>query len=239
MKIREIQICAMNVAMPMYIMFYGMILSGNVQHTVAFVPYIGRMGMLPSSSYNLCGTVAFDRLDSCRTSERKIGSTENWVNMDTSLMSKDRDTDDDDEFEYARVRRRRDRRRYADDEDAEIPKGRATDEVNVGRERDTYRENQYDDEIDYDEDDEDDYFDDDDDDDDDDEFDDEFDGIIPNAQLDSIDPDGALDRVGDLFADPKFWRDVVLLLIIVSIGAPENPLGSVRFEDIDFEQFYK
>jgi len=227
---------AQKIAMAISALLYGMMLR-NIQHTsAAFAPRVGRLYNIPFSSHSLCGGAsAFDTRTSSQTCARGIGSIETRVSARTILKIKDSGTDDDDdeEFEYARVRRGRGRQRYADyDDDTERSKTTAADDV--GRERDRERENEYYDEVDYDDDgfDEDDEYDDDDDDD------DEFDGIIPNVQLDSIDPDGSIERLSDLFSDPKFWRDTVILLLVFSAGSLDNPLDGVRMQDIDFSQFY-
>jgi hypothetical protein len=59
--------------------------------------------------------------------------------------------------------------------------------------------------------------------DDDDDDDDDFDGtsdlfsdaLIPNALLDSMDPDGAAERFPELARDWKFWVDILLVLTLL------------------------
>jgi hypothetical protein len=154
----------------------------------------------------------------------------------------DDDDGDDDDFEFARVRRRR---------------GRASDEYDGGRERsssatkdqrDGGTRRQYDDDYDeidfenddeYDSDGEDEYLDDYEDDEEDD-----YDEIIPNAFLDQIDPDGAIDRLPELFADKKFWKDSAiwfLLGFVYLLNRFNNPMlnGVVDLDKVDFSQFYQ
>ena len=38
--------------------------------------------------------------------------------------------------------------------------------------------------------------------------------LIPNPILDSIDPEGAADRLDELFGDPKWWRDTAAVLAV-------------------------
>eukprot|EP00978_Attheya_sp_CCMP212_P039566 scaffold207060_cov47-Attheya_sp.AAC.1 len=79
---------------------------------------------------------------------------------------------------------------------------------------------------------EDDFWDDEDEDDEDDDDDelevDEYTGIIPNPVLDSIDPDGAYERMGELFTDFTFWRDLAIFLSFMgwlyAINANQLPL---------------
>mmetsp|Transcript_4121 Transcript_4121/g.6259 ORF Transcript_4121/g.6259 Transcript_4121/m.6259 type:complete len:220 (+) Transcript_4121:270-929(+) len=123
----------------------------------------------------------------------------------------DDDEDDDDEEEYARVRRRR----------GGGSRGYDRDEVEAAAEYVSRRESSAkssskgkyydDDEEEYENDDEYDYYDEDDEDDDDEE---DFDDIlIPNSQLDSMDPDGAAERFGELASDPKFWFEFTLFVL--------------------------
>jgi hypothetical protein len=42
-------------------------------------------------------------------------------------------------------------------------------------------------------------------------------GVIPNALLDSIDPEGAAERFPELIQDPKFWFDIGLFFLLLSI----------------------
>lgn len=41
-------------------------------------------------------------------------------------------------------------------------------------------------------------------------------GIIPNALLDSIDPEGAGERFPELIRDPKFWIDIGLFFLLLN-----------------------
>jgi hypothetical protein len=41
--------------------------------------------------------------------------------------------------------------------------------------------------------------------------------IAPNALLDSIDPEGTVERLPDLIRDPKFWIDISLFFLLLSI----------------------
>jgi len=211
------------------LILYGMTLSTTMKDAIAFVPHrMGGAGGIHNLNTKTSNSdAAFDLLPISRSHRCGFRS---------SLKANDRKTDDDDdEFEYARVRRRRGRQRYSDyDEDVdERSDTTGTDYNDVGRKRDMELENEYYDESEYDDKDEE-YYDDDDDDDDD----DYFDGIIPNIQLDQIDPDGAIDRVADLFKDPKFWRDSALVVIVALAVATDNPMEGIRVEDIDLTEFY-
>ena len=83
-------------------------------------------------------------------------------------------------------------------------------------------------------------FDDNDDDDDDDEFDNG--DIIPNALLDQIDPDGAIERMPELLSDPQFYRDaaiVAVLFLLYAFNRFDNPLYDIKdIDKIDFSTFY-
>jgi hypothetical protein len=49
--------------------------------------------------------------------------------------------------------------------------------------------------------------------------------IIPNPLLDSIDPDGTIERLPELFRDPRFWFDMVLFVLFLdflSFAGPQN-----------------
>mmetsp|Transcript_23995 Transcript_23995/g.35686 ORF Transcript_23995/g.35686 Transcript_23995/m.35686 type:complete len:156 (+) Transcript_23995:642-1109(+) len=94
-----------------------------------------------------------------------------------------------------------------------------------------------------DEDDDDYYYDDDDDDDDEyDEYDEAYNDVIPNALLDQIDPDGAIERMPQLLSDPQFYRDVaivVVLFMVYAFGRLNNPLYDITdVNQIDFSKFY-
>ena len=165
----------------------------------------------------------------------------------------DDDGQDEDEFEFARVRRWRGRGMFADDYDDDRERDSDSTRGSTSTTRDksasgTRRE--YDDDYDeidfenddddeYDEEDEDEYYDDDDDD----EDDDDYDEIIPNALLDQIDPDGAIDRLPELFSDAKFWKDSAiwfLLGFLYLLNRFNNPMlnGVVDLDKVDFSQFY-
>ena len=70
--------------------------------------------------------------------------------------------------------------------------------------------------------------------------DDDFDGIIPNNILDQIDPDGVVDRLPELFSDPRFWRDAVVVMLLASYAAldPSSPLRFINADDIDYSKLY-
>jgi|Transcript_13306 hypothetical protein len=151
--------------------------------------------------------------------------------------------DDEDDFvdedprEYARVRGRRGRgrewetndndRQSSDEEnsnnwfDRKVYPRRSTDTTpTTPPNEDVYLEEE-----------EDDFWDDEDDEDEDDDDElevDEYTGIIPNPVLDSIDPDGAYERMGELFTDVTFWRDLAIFLSFMgwlyAINASQLPL---------------
>lgn len=160
------------------------------------------------------------------------------------------DEDDENSFEYARVRRGRGRGRFSND-NAEFEESKST-RASSG-ETDNYRGNRktYDseyDEINFDRgedsyDDEDEYLYEDDEEEDEDYDDDEFDGIIPNPLLDQIDPDGAIERLPELFSDKKFWKDSTIwffLGFLYLLNRFNNPMlnGIVDLDKVDFSQFY-
>jgi len=129
----------------------------------------------------------------------------------------DDEEDDDEEEEYARVRRRRgggSQRGYDRDEveaAAEYVSQRDSSSKSSSSSSSSKGKYYDDDEDEYEDDDEDDYYDEDDDDDDEEE---DFDDIlIPNSQLDSMDPDGAAERFGELASDPKFWFEFTLFVL--------------------------
>lgn len=39
--------------------------------------------------------------------------------------------------------------------------------------------------------------------------------IIPNSILDSMDPEGSIDRISELFRDGKFWFDLLIWFILI------------------------
>lgn len=105
--------------------------------------------------------------------------------------------DDDEDYEYARVGRRRGR--GAEREDDPYDDSVYDDD---GDRRRRYRDEprMYDDDEDFDEDDEAEEY--------------EEGILIPNPILDSIDPEGAADRLDELFGDPKWWRDTAAVLAV-------------------------
>ena len=61
--------------------------------------------------------------------------------------------------------------------------------------------------------------------------DDDYQGIIPNALLDNIDPEGSAERVGELFTDKQFWIDIGLLLLFLNFL--DNLRDPAVFDAID------
>jgi hypothetical protein len=148
------------------------------------------------------------------------------------------DDGEEDDFEFARVGRRRGRGRFANDNEdvGERTAASRDGESGTGTNSRDY-ESDYE-EIDdfYDSDDEEDSDEEDDDDDD-------YDDIIPNALLDQIDPDGAIERLPELFSDPQFWKDSVIwffLGFLYLLNRFNNPMlnGIVDLDKVDFTQFY-
>jgi len=155
------------------------------------------------------------------------------------MSSRSRRDDDDEEdegeyggdsrrYEYARVGRRRGRE-YRDD----VEMDDAASDRGGRRSREYYEDFEEDD--DYDE-----YLDDDDDDDD---FEEGI--LIPNPILDSIDPEGAADRIGELFSDPKWWRDVALIALVCFVVYFNTydidelvPWDAVTVDDFDIKAMY-
>lgn len=134
------------------------------------------------------------------------------------------DDEDDREYEYARVGRRRGRGAERDEEGRSA--GAVSSSSSSRREQRRSRRGSYGDGVDeydgydaefdeedydYEEDYEEDY-----DSDDEDEDEDFEEGIlIPNPILDSVDPEGASERIGELFEDPKFWKDMAVVALVV------------------------
>jgi len=175
------------------------------------------------------------------------------------------DKDDDREYEYARVGRRRGRGadRYEEsgsrgDGDRDGPsssssrreqrrrRSYAGDDVDqydgydaeFDEEDDDYEED-YEEEYDSDDD-----VDDDDDDDDEDDFEEGI--LIPNPILDSVDPEGAAERIGELFEDPKFFRDMAVVAFVVWVVYfltfdPTDlvPWDIMKPEDFPLESLYE
>ena len=153
------------------------------------------------------------------------------IRLNSRKFNYDEDEDEDD-FEYARVGRRRQRDKYDND--------KMYDDYSSSSQTRGTRDYVDDDEL-YDEVDFDDVFDDDDDDDDDDFYDDEYNDIIPNALLDQIDPDGAIERMPELLSDPQFYRDVAIVFVLFLIYALNrfgSPLYDMDINQIDFSKFY-
>jgi hypothetical protein len=132
-----------------------------------------------------------------------------------------RDDDEEDDREFARVRRSRGRRSYNDDDDDD-KRDTYRDSMSVMEVADLLEEKGlFGDDLDDDE-----Y----DDDDDDESYDVFSNTVIPNPLLDSIDPDGAADRFGELASDPWFWFDMFLFisfLNFVSFIGPRNPFPEI------------
>ena len=59
----------------------------------------------------------------------------------------------------------------------------------------------------------------------------DYQGIIPNALLDNIDPEGSAERVGELFTDKQFWIDIGLLLLFLNFL--DNLRDPTVFDAID------
>jgi hypothetical protein len=132
-----------------------------------------------------------------------------------------RDDDEEDDREFARVRRNRGRRTYDDDDDYERDNYR--DSSSVMEVADLLEEKGLFDDDDLDDDEYDD-------DDDDESYDVFSNTVIPNPLLDSIDPDGAADRFGELASDPWFWFDMFLFisfLNFISFIGPRNPFPEI------------
>lgn len=149
------------------------------------------------------------------------------------------DDDEEDDFEFARVGRRRGRGRFANDNEDVGERTAASRDGESGTGTGT---NSRDYESDYEE--IDDFYDSDDEEDsDEDDDDDDYDDIIPNALLDQIDPDGAIERLPELFSDPQFWKDSVIwffLGFLYLLNRFNNPMlnGIVDLDKVDFTQFY-
>lgn len=144
----------------------------------------------------------------------------------------DYDDYDEDKFEYARVRRGRRRGggdRYIDEDEFDID----DDDYDSDYDRRTSgrRVDYYEDE---DDDENDEYFDDDD------EEDDEFDideivdtmdfaVTIPNPILDNLDPDRATERVGEIFSDRVFLRDISIVGVLVWLWSQSAPTSIFEY----------
>jgi hypothetical protein len=59
----------------------------------------------------------------------------------------------------------------------------------------------------------------------------DYQGVIPNALLDNIDPEGSSERFGELIRDGKFWRDILLLLLFLNFL--DNLRDPAVFDAID------
>jgi hypothetical protein len=176
------------------------------------------------------------------------------LQMNRRRSEDDADEDDEnDDFEFARVGRRRRRDRYSNDNDSDNANDGAyassSSSSRTNRQRQGYqydddnnnsRDDDLYDEVDFDDDEEDaDYYDEEDDDDD---YDDEYNDIIPNALLDQIDPDGAIERMPELLSDPQFYRDVAItfaLFMVYALNRYGSPLYDIKdVNQIDFSKFY-
>ena len=136
-----------------------------------------------------------------------------------------RDDDEEDDREFARVRRSRGRRAYNDDDNDDYERDTYRDSSSIMEVADLLEEKGL-----FDDDDLDDDEYDDDDDDDDESYDVFSKTVIPNPLLDSIDPDGAADRFGELASDPWFWWDMFLFisfLNFISFIGPRNPFPEI------------
>ena len=165
------------------------------------------------------------------------------------------ESNDDREYEYARVGRRRGRGadRYEGGEDSNVDAPSSSSRREQRRRRsyagdDVDQYDGYDAEFDEEDDDyEEDYDSDDDVDDDDDDEDDFEEGIlIPNPILDSVDPEGASERIGELFEDPKFFRDMAVVAFVVWVVYfrtfdPTDliPWDIMKPEDFPLESLYE
>lgn len=171
------------------------------------------------------------------------------------------DKDDDQEYEYARVGRRRGRgadryegsngsRGDGDSDDSSSSSSRREQRRRrsyAGDDVDQY--DGYDAEFDEEDDDyEEDYDSDDDVDDDDDDDEDDFEEgiLIPNPILDSVDPEGASERIGELFEDPKFLKDMAVVAFVVWVvyfltfdATDLIPWDIMKPEDFPLESLYE
>lgn len=184
---------------------------------------------------------------------------DDFDDLDSSKVDA-RSSDAGDKYEYARVGRRRgrERGRYDEVEDGGGSDGRYDDDIDMmdddrsspsrgRRTREARSRRDAVDDFDDDFEDEDDYFDEDyekDYDDDDDDFEEGI--LIPNPILDAVDPEGAADRIGELFVDPKWWRDVASIAFVVAFvylytynPGDLVPWDSVTPDDFDLNALYE
>ena len=70
--------------------------------------------------------------------------------------------------------------------------------------------------------------------------------LIPNPILDAVDPEGAADRIGELFMDPKWWRDaaaiaaVVVAVYLYTVDPTDLiPWDSVTADDFNLRAMYE
>ena len=143
------------------------------------------------------------------------------TSLNTLMQSSQNNNEEEADFVFSRRRRRG--RRANEDADTE------EDSFYKRKEKEAYLD---DDEDDFDYDVQDEYDDDEDDDWDDDEEDYDIFGndIVPNAFLDSMDPDGAAERFPELARDPRFWFDMLLFvtfLDLLSIIGPRDPYPDI------------
>ena len=142
--------------------------------------------------------------------------------IDAEVEDRSTADDDDREYEYARVGRRRGRgaERYEEGGSADAVSSSSSSRREQRRRRrgsygdDVDEYDGYDAEFDEEEDDYgEDYEEDYDSDDEDEDFEEGI--LVPNPILDSVDPEGASERIGELFEDPKFWKDMAVVALVV------------------------
>lgn len=147
-------------------------------------------------------------------------------------LENDDNDDYDKDYEYANLRRRR-YGKFANDDTYKDGASASTSSGSRNRSEYDVEEDEFDD---FDSEYEDEY-------DDQGDEDDDFDDIIPNPLLDQIDPDGAIERLPELFSDPQFWKDSTIWFFIAFLwllGRFNNPMlnGLVDLDKVDFNQFY-
>ena len=159
-------------------------------------------------------------------SKRQVSISISILPSSSSSLTKlgARDDDEENDREFARVRRSRGRRAYNDDDNDDYERDTYRDSSSVMEVADLLEEKGLFDDDDLDDDEYDD------DDDDDESYDVFSNTVIPNPLLDSIDPDGAADRFGELASDPWFWWDMFLFisfLNFISFIGPRNPFPEI------------
>lgn len=171
-------------------------------------------------------------------------------NRDNYEEGERQDEDEDENYEYARVGKwRRQKNKFQDSstsdaKDAGGYSARETSRTNperTNRRNRKYSDDIYD-EVEFDDDEDDDFEYENEDEDDDEDVEDDYNGVIPNALLDQIDPDGAIDRMPELLSDPQFYRDVAIAFVLFMLYAFNrfgNPLYDIKdVNQIDFSKFY-